>query len=240
MTPPQLSRDTPVLDVAEPLEVLGLGGLRGDGDSAISNSLHGNISLLLVSDPPLGLEERLNDVSRFGTGGNRHGVGGLVLKQTNLLELLNDLLSGIESLETGKIATGLIESTVVIKDVDKLEVLSLTGQVIVGVMGRSDLDGSGSKLHVDSLGISDNGNGSVQEGVVNSLAVEMSVSLIVGVNSNTSVSKHGLDSSGGNGQFLVGASDLVGEVGEDTKLNGLVVAGNVHLSEAINLLVLNL
>jgi len=67
-----------------------------------------------------------------------------------------------------------VEGSVVVEKVDELEVVPLSTLVIVVVVSRSDLDGSGSEGHVDGDGVGDDGDSSSRdEGVDGELSVEV-------------------------------------------------------------------
>lgn len=67
-----------------------------------------------------------------------------------------------------------VEGSVVVEKVDKLEVVPLSTFVIVVIVSRSDLDGSGSESHVDGDGVGDDGDSSSRdERVDGELSVEV-------------------------------------------------------------------
>jgi len=67
-----------------------------------------------------------------------------------------------------------VEGSVVVEKIDKLEVVPLSTLVIVVIVSRSDLDGSGSESHVDGDGVGDDGNSSSRdERVDGELSVEV-------------------------------------------------------------------
>ena len=123
--------------------------------------------------------------------------------------------------------------------------------VIVRVVCGSYLDGSSTKLHVGDL-VRDDRDAAVEERVKGKLAVEMlwparqrlrekrrtggtnSVSRILGVDRDPSVTEHGLGTSGGDDDLLVGSLDLVNEGGDDSELEPLggEVAGDGEESAA--------
>lgn len=82
----------------------------------------------------------------------------------------------------------LIICTIIIHEVDELEVVSLTALEIVGVMCRCDLDGTSTEGHVDGDRVGDDGDSTAVEWVDNEFTVQVSVSGIVGVNGNGGIS----------------------------------------------------
>lgn len=69
------------------------------------------------------------------------------------------------------VSAGSVEGAVVVEDVDELEIVLLTRDEIVWVVGGSDLDGSGPEVHVDQLGVEDDGHAPPREGMHQKLAV---------------------------------------------------------------------
>lgn len=73
-----------------------------------------------------------------------------------------ELLSGV-----------IVVGSIVVHQIDKLEVVSLSTFVIVRVVSRGDLDGTSSKGHVDGDTIGDDGESSVDERVLDELPNEV-------------------------------------------------------------------
>ena len=242
VSPPELTRDTPVLDTLEPAVPLVLGCLGLDEEFAGTGTLDGFLGQGFAVDPPLRLEERLNNVSRLVTDGDLHGVVLGLNVEAEFLELFDDLVPGMETLHALEFLAGVgIESTIVIEDVDKLEVVSLADFVIVGIVRGSDLDGTSSELHVNDDRVLNNGDAPVDEGMDGELAMEVGVARVIGVDSDGGITEHGLGTGGGDDDFLIGAFDGIGEAGEDTKLETLlgVVARNVEKGAARELLLVD-
>jgi hypothetical protein len=82
----------------------------------------------------------------------------------------------------------LVVGTVIIHEVNELEIVSLTTLEIVRVMGWSDLDRTGTKRHVDSDRVGDDGDSSAIEWVNDEFTVEVGVSRIIRVNGNGGIS----------------------------------------------------
>ena len=242
MAPPELTRDTPVLDVTQPAEPVAFGHLGRDLHLTVLDSLDTSVSHLLAVDPPLGLHERLNHITRLAADGHGHGVVLDIDKQTLGLQVLDNLLTDMETLHALVGTSSVVEGAVVVQDVDKLEVVALADFVIVQIVGRRDLDSTGTELHIDGDLVGNDRNATIHEGMDSILAVQMSVALIVGVDSNGSVAQHGFDTCGGNDQALVRVFDLVGELVQHTKLELfiVVVAGYAHQRAARQFLVFDL
>ena len=240
VTPPELSADTPVIDVLHPAVVTSLGSLGPDLDLAILDDLQGWLSKLLHPHPPLRLHYRLNDILGLLTQGHLHGVILLVNEETLLLESVLDGVTDIEALLSLISAGILVHETVVSKDVDELELVPLSKCEIVGVVSRGKLDSTSSKLHVDVIIGNNRQLAALDEGVYSSLAYEVRIPLVLGVDSDTGITQHGLNTSSGNLDGLVRALDLVLEVNNNTKLNLLLVTRDLKECSTSQFLVNNL
>lgn len=116
-----------------------------------------------------------------------------------------------------------VHGTIIVQDVDELELVPLTALEIVRVVGRGDLYGTGTKLHVDEFGVGDDGNlAAWDERVDGILADQMGVALVIGMHCDAGIADHGLGTGRGNDDLLVASFDVVGEAGEDTKLESLL------------------
>ena len=66
-----------------------------------------------------------------------------------------------------------VESAIVIENVDEVKVVALANFVIVRVMRGRDLDSTGTKLHVDDDGVSDDRYSAIHEWMEDEFAVQM-------------------------------------------------------------------
>lgn len=113
-----------------------------------------------------------------------------------------------------------IESSIVVQNVNELQFVAYSDLVIVRIVGGSDFDGSGSKLHIDNNIIGNNGNSPVDEWMLGKLAMEMLgsgkvrgkrqheklfhlVPRILWVNSDCGISEHCLRTSRGDNDLFV-------------------------------------
>ncbi|GKT55061.1 LOW QUALITY PROTEIN: uncharacterized protein ColTof3_02400 [Colletotrichum tofieldiae] len=268
VTPPELSRNTPIVDVGHPSVEATLGRLRANLDSAVLNSSNSIIGHAAHAHVPLRLKERLNDLRIWSFNSNSkrdtnilgafaerdsHGIVLLVDVEAELLELLLDGVSdarnglrnairnersdSLESLLALVLATVLVDVTVIGENVDELELVLLAEVEIVGIVRRGQLDSTSTELLVD-VGVGDNGQQTtLDNGVLGLLANEVRVSGILGMDSNTSVTEHRLNTGGGNLDGLVGTINGVFEVNQNTEFDLLLVAWNLQQRAAGQLLV---
>jgi hypothetical protein len=112
MTPPQLTRDTPVLHVLHPSGPVLSGDLGLNLELASFRSLNYELHLepemnethlesfgghRLAADPPLGLHDLFDNIARSRTDGDLHFVVLLLNVQALLLERFDDLVPDVES-----------------------------------------------------------------------------------------------------------------------------------------------
>src|SRR5690606_19726289 len=111
--------------------------------------------------------------------------------ETTFLQELDNLIPGMESFHAlaaccqfcklanssfpylEQFASIGVESSIVVQDVDKLEIVSLTSFVIVGVVCRGDLDSTSTEFHVDDDGVCDDRDASIDKRMDNVFSMEM-------------------------------------------------------------------
>mmetsp|Transcript_47441 Transcript_47441/g.122763 ORF Transcript_47441/g.122763 Transcript_47441/m.122763 type:complete len:343 (-) Transcript_47441:330-1358(-) len=219
MSPPKLARNAPVLDVLEPSEpsILVDGG--HDVQTAITSGITCLLGHILAVNPPLGLQDRLDDVFGSLTETETHTCVYLCATVEPLcVEGLLNRDTGIKSHHASELTALLIHGTVFVQNVDKLEVVSLSTVVIVWIMSRCDLHTSSTELHVYKLSIKNDRNLLSSKWMDYMLAVVSLVARIFGMDSNGSVSKHGLKTSGSNNEFILRVFNLIGKLDQSTKL----------------------
>lgn len=67
----------------------------------------------------------------------------------------------------------MIVRSIVIEQVYEFQIVSFSTFVIVVIVSGSDLDGSGTEGHVDSDGVGDDGESTIEEGVFDEFTVEV-------------------------------------------------------------------
>mmetsp|Transcript_61166 Transcript_61166/g.98962 ORF Transcript_61166/g.98962 Transcript_61166/m.98962 type:complete len:611 (-) Transcript_61166:740-2572(-) len=226
VSPPQLARNAPVADVAEPVMPLPLVLCRQDREAPIFDTLQSVRRHLLAVDPPLRLQHRLDNV----LGARRHaqphaGVGLGAFEEPLLSQLLDDLKPGLEAVHIVVLfAARCVERAVVVEDVDEFELVLLTRHKIVGVVRGRHLDSARSKVHVDQLRVQDDGHLPARHRVDEHFAVERRVARVVGVHGHGRVAKHGLGTRRRNHNLLPGALHLIGPLPKHAKVHLAVVA----------------
>ncbi len=133
-------------------------------------------------------------------------------------------LFAVQSREAARVR---VERAVEVEDVDLLEPVALPGREVVEVVRGGHLDGAGSELRVDQHRVGDDGEGAVDEGVPDALAVKRGVARVVRVNGDRGVAEHRLGARRGDDD-LASALHFVSEL-EELAVGALLV---VHLEVA--------
>ena len=149
VAPPQLATDAPVLKVLHPGGV-GLRPARGvEGDLAGVDGVERRPLELVDGHKPLLGQPRLQ--SGVAAVAMHDGVVEVldVIEQVVLLEPLDDGLAALVAVHTGELAVALDDHRVLVEDVNLRQVVSLTHGVIIGVVGRGNLNEAGAKVGVN-------------------------------------------------------------------------------------------
>src|SRR3990167_9744789 len=181
-------------------------------------------------DVPLWFDDRFNDISRSLADAEFHWVWCLVSEQTQLSEVLDDLCSHVVSQHALVLATVLVDASVVVEDVDELEVVPLSAHKVVWIVGWCHLHCTCSEVHVNQDWVSNDLDDSVwNERMHKFLADQVFVSWVFWMNCHSSISKHGLDTGGCNYDLFVAFLGLVSEVDQYTELIVARVSRHLHL-----------
>ena len=191
VAPPQLTADAPVLKILHPGGV-GLRPARGvEGDLAGVDGVERRPLELIDGDEPLLGQPRLQ--CGVATVAVHDGVIEVldVIEQVVLLEPLNDGLAALVAVHAGELAIALDDHRVLVEDVDLRQVVSLTHGVVVGVVGRSNLNEAGTEVGVD-MPILKDGDLTVDDGKLDGLAHEGGLLGVLRGNGDARVAEHGL------------------------------------------------
>src|SRR5215831_7508601 len=166
MSPPQLARDAPVMDVLHPLQVDGPVVVRrnadvafGDGARRRLGKAHAAVRRLLVNrnEPLLG-KPRLNN--SFAAVALADGVG-MVLgprQQAALLQVLQNSLSRIVAVETFVGSAVFIDARLLVHHRDLWQIVTLANLKVIGIVRRRDFHRAAAEL---MIGISRSIRGSI-------------------------------------------------------------------------------
>ena len=225
MTPPQLAGDAPVFDVVHPGEVglLPTGGMEGDGTGG-----HGICSRtleLVHRHKPLLREPRLQRGVAAIAVHDRMLVVFHMIQQVVVFEPRQDGGAGLIAVHAGEIAVAVHHASMLIKDVDLLQAMSLAHGKVVGVMGGGDLHKAGAKAGVH-MPIGEDGNLTAHDGQHHSGAHELGGLRVVLRHGNAGVAQHGLRTGGGHHDVILAVYRLFEGVAQvpEVALLGLVLS----------------
>ena len=209
VAPPQLAADAPILEVLHPGGV-GLRPARGvEGDLAGVDGVERRPLELIDGHEPLLGKPRLK--RGVATVAVHDGVIEVldVIEQVMLLKPLNDGLAALVAVHAGKLAVALNDHRVLIEDIDLRQVVGLTHSVIVGVVGRGDLDKTGAKVGVD-MPIFKDGDLAIDDGELDGLTHKGGLLGVFRGDSHARVAEHGLGARGGDDDVVL-AVDRLGQ-----------------------------
>ena len=111
----------------------------------------------------------------------------------------------------------LVERTVIVEDVDRLELVLLAEHIVIDVVGRGDLEASCTELYIYIL-VLDHGDSTPYEGDDEALASEEVIALILGVDTHSGIPHDGLGAGRSHDDVAILSLDVVAQVIELTLL----------------------
>ena len=183
MTPPKLARDTPVLDVFQPVAV-GIFILCGiELEFVVHYGRQSEIRKVLHLEEPLHGEFGFNsNASAFGAT-HLISVGFHLFHESCFLKVLLNLSAHVETVHAYVHTCGFREGAVVVENVDRREVVLLTEHVVINVVSGSHLEATSTKLYVNIF-VLNHGDATAYDGHNDALAFEPFVLGVVGVNTH--------------------------------------------------------
>ncbi len=212
LPPPELTGDAPVAGVLHPVAVgidILLGNeLRASAFHGVERHLGQGVHL----EEPLGGQARLDH--RIGPLGvtDRRSVFFHFFQVAGFLEHLHDLLAGHETVLTHEDTGLLVQLSVLVDDVQDLQVVPEADLVVMHVVGRSHFQAAGTEVHLHII-ILDHRDLPVDERDQDLLSTEPMMTLIVGIHADGGVGHDGLGTGGRDDEILVGRVALsVGDI----------------------------
>mmetsp|Transcript_78936 Transcript_78936/g.239455 ORF Transcript_78936/g.239455 Transcript_78936/m.239455 type:complete len:678 (-) Transcript_78936:103-2136(-) len=240
VAPPQLPRDTPLLDVFQPVEPGLVVKLWEDPQIPLAQSLNAPVGKVFAVHPPLGLQVWLDDVLRTRADAQAHRVRLLAHPEVLLLQRLFDRLPGLETVLPGEGPAQLIDAPGLVEDVDLLEAVPHAALEVVLVVRRGDLHAARAEVllhhgvgHHDHLALG-------EERVLDGLPMEGLVAVVLGVHGHGHVAQHRLQPGRGHDQEVAAALHRVLELAEHADLHLVVIARDGEECLAWDVLVVHL
>ena len=212
MSPPQLSADAPILNVAHPGEIGVLPLLGHKLDDAGLDGLNGRLREFFRVDIPLRCQPRLNHRARAVASRYLERVRFNFLEQPGSLELSDDLRSGIKTVQSPEALRGLIVYFGLGGQyIDHGQIVTLAYGVVIEVMRGRNFDAAGTELGIHVI-ICNDGDGPPRERQVDSLSHQIAIALIVGVDRNGGIAQHGFGTGRRDDQMTLAAAQGVAEM----------------------------
>ena len=208
MSPPQLARDAPVVDVFHPVAV---GVLELFGDKAAHDGFQGWFGQMLHLEEPLQRDFRLDH--RFGAFGGAHlvGVGFHFFQQTFFGQFLFDGLAHCETVHALVVQPVLVEGSVVVEDVDDFQTVFVAQHLVVDIVRRGSLQAAGTEFDVHVF-VFDHRDAASDDGHDDAFAVKVPVAWVVRVDAHGRIAEDGFGTGGGHYDIVIGTFHVVTQV----------------------------
>ncbi len=213
MSPPQLARDAPVLDIGQPLvvgadpvfgdqaDLAALHGIERDlGDRAAG--VEGALGRRLAHrDEPLVGQHRLDHATRALALG-RHQLVLLDLGQQALgVEVGDDAAARLETVQADVLRRRVVGDLRVERQHGQLrQLVAQAHRIVVEVMARRDLDHAGTEFAVDVV-VGDHRDLAIGQRQFGHLADQVRVALVLGMDHQRDVAQHRFRARGGDRQM---------------------------------------
>ena len=203
MTPPQLTRNTPIVHVIYPLEVTRCKFCRFNLYATIANSISCCLCKRCNFDEPLLRKSWLNSCIATRTVTNCVNVWTLFSNDaTQLFQLCNNCHTCIKAIHAIEFCAGAIHDAVLIHNHNKRNVMAHRHFKVVRIVGCSDLNRTSSKIRVNKF-VGDDRNHAINKWEKYFCAHHVLITRIIWVNSNCSIAHHGLSTSCCNNDALL-------------------------------------
>ena len=197
VSPPELTRDAPVLNVLQPVLVSVLVFLGIELDVVVHDGRQGDVGKMLHRQEPLHGEARLD-----GGVGVALRVAHLVdvvlhfLHEASLLQVLGYLLAAVHAVHAYIEGRLLRDGTVGIEDVDGLQVVRLAQHVVVGVVCRRHLQTARTELYI-YVTVFNDGNHAAHQRYDDLAALQPLVLRVLRIDAHSGITHDGLRARGG-------------------------------------------
>src|SRR5215218_2359407 len=151
LPPPELPGDVPVADILEPPDGLPPPGVGVDGYLARFQHLDGWFGERPHRTPPLLREPRLDDCSAPVAMPDPESIRANTAEKPQAFQLLHDRLAGFLTAHPLERTACVVDRTVRVHDVDRIEAEPASYLEVVGVMRGGDLEDAGSELGIHVL-----------------------------------------------------------------------------------------
>ena len=183
VSPPELTADTPVLDILQPVAVGSLVFGRIELQFVVHDGRQSHVCKVLHLEEPLHREFRLDGNTRALRTTHLVRVGFHLFQQTCIGQVLLNLLTHVEAVHAHIESGCLAQSTVVVEDVDRGQVVFLAQHVVVHIVSRCHLQTTCTELNIHVIILND-GDYTVYQRHDNLLPLQPLVLRVVGVDTH--------------------------------------------------------
>ena len=211
MSPPQLTADAPVLDVAKPV-LIGVFVLCGiETNLVVHHGRQGEIGKVLHAEIPLHAKTGFNG-SICVTFRITHFIVIVFhfLKQACGFKILGNLFTHGHTILTDVHSCGFRERSVGIEDINRFEIVLFAEHIVVRIVGGRDFQTAGTEFDID-IAVFNDRNHTIHEGDAHLLSLQPTILRILGVNAHGRVAHNGFGARGcdnGIATFLVTMDDF--------------------------------
>ncbi len=196
MPPPDLARDAPVADVFHPVIVGILPLFRQDAGLSLLHRLKCALGQGADLDVPLERQVRFNHGLAAVAAAHRHGVVLDSVQEACLLQVGHDAFAGSEAVHPLVLVACGVDDPRFVEDIDLVQSVAQADLEVVEVVGRGDLDHTGSELAVNVV-VGHHRDLAVDQRQEHLLAHQVGVAFVLGMHRHRRVPQHGFRAGGG-------------------------------------------
>ena len=195
VSPPELTRNTPVTDVLQPVQVSLVKTCRNKLKISVVQSLDGSFCHFIHFYKPLWFDHWLYGCTAAIMGTNTVTVRNNFYKESLLFQVFYHGLTCLVAVHTCIFSAKAVDGCVIIEDIDLLKIMAASNLEVIGVMCRCNLNAACSEFLVNIL-IGNNRDLSVCKRKFQHLAYKVLISLILRVYSNCCIAEKCLRTCG--------------------------------------------
>ena len=217
MTPPQLTGDTPVMNVLHPAHIGLAEAIRNELDLAVLHDAHCVLSQRRHLDKPLCRGNRLYRRTAAVAGADIVGVVFNLDQTTLCFQIGNHCLAALIAIHALVLAAVFVDGSVIIEYQNLLQIMAQPHLKVVRVMTRRGLNTTRAELQINIIVRKDR-NLASNNRQNRLLADQMLITLIVRVDRNAGIAHKGLRTGGCYDNGFVGILDVITDIPQLARL----------------------
>ncbi len=201
--PPQLARNTPILDIFQPLIVDMRPVLRHEPDLAACNHRQALFGQTFHRQIPLIGQHRFNDGMGTISTRNHQFMRTSFDQQPLCLKIGNYFLSGIETIQPLKLCWSIvIDPAIQCKNIERDQFVPQSDLIVVEIMCRGNFYATGTKSRIN-ITICDDRDRAFGQRQTQMTSDQVTITLVFRMNRNRHIPQHGFRAGSGNDQSLM-------------------------------------